>query len=115
MTPQEIKALREELRCTAKELAHALSADPKEVSGWEAGELFPTKRYVDAMTVLKQRGPDAVPRAPRGKKAKVGMARMEDPKLWELVRKLCQHPALFDAALKLADRYEDPAKPTDGG
>lgn len=109
MSPEEIKALRVQLRCTTKELARALAVEPSEVSGWELGELFPTKRSVDAMLELQRRGPDAIQRAPRGKGVKLGLARLEDPRLWELLRKLCQHPTLFDATLKFASTYEDPA------
>jgi hypothetical protein len=36
------------------------------------------------------------------------MARLADPRLWELLRKLAEHPALFDQVSKLADAYPDP-------
>jgi transcriptional regulator with XRE-family HTH domain len=111
--PDEIQKLRKELSCTAKELAGALGVDPKEVSAWEAGELFPTKRYVTAMAALRAKGPTAIVRAPRGKAvAKTGQARLADPVLWRLVRKLVEHPALFDQVVKLSEAYADPAEPT---
>ncbi len=110
MSPEEIKALRKELNCTARELATALKIDQKEVMAWETGELFPTKRFVLQMEMLRKKGPSAIPRAARGAK-KTGMQRLDDPKLWELVRKLLEHPALFDQVVKLAEQYADPAKP----
>jgi transcriptional regulator with XRE-family HTH domain len=111
VTPDEIKELRKALNCTARELATALKIDQKEVMAWEAGELFPTKRFVVMMELLRKKGPDAIARAPRGKSKKTGVARLDDPKLWEIVRKLLEHPALFDQVAKLSETYSDPAKP----
>lgn len=114
MSPEELKQLRKELSCTAKELASTLGIEPKEVAAWEAGELFPTKRYVTELEALRKKGAGAISKAPKGKgaAAKVGMARLADPKLWELVRKLAEHPALFDQVSKLADGYSDPSAAT---
>lgn len=67
MTPEDIKALRKELACTAKELAAALGLDQATVLAWEAAEKFPTKVHVDRMNELRAKGPGAVP-----KKAKAG-------------------------------------------
>jgi transcriptional regulator with XRE-family HTH domain len=111
VTPEDIKELRKALSCTAKELAAALKIDQKEVLAWEAGELFPTKRNVTLMQELKKQGPSSIPRVPRGKSKKTGMQRLDDPKLWEVLRKLLEHPALFEQVVKLADAYADPAKP----
>lgn len=114
MLPDEIQKLRKELQCTARELATALSVDPKEIAAWEAGERFPTKRHVDALIALKSRGPSAIPRAPRGKSPpKTGQQRLADPALWKLVRKLLEHPALFQEVEKLAEKYADPAEPSE--
>ncbi|HET9960595.1 MAG TPA: helix-turn-helix domain-containing protein [Polyangiaceae bacterium] len=116
MTPEEIQQLRKELTCTARELATTLGVDPKEVSAWEAGELFPTKRYVQAMEGLRARGPSAIVRAPKGKAPKrVGLDRLSDPALWKLFRKLLDHPQLFDDVQALAAKYPDPpeAKPSE--
>lgn len=111
--PEDIQKLRKELSCTAKELAATLGVDPKDVSAWEAGELFPTKRLVDAMNALRQKGKEGVVRAPRGKAAaKTGQQRLADPALWRVVRKLVEHPALFDEVVKLSEKYADPAEPT---
>ena len=67
MSPDDIKALRKELNCTARELAVALKVDQKEVMAWETGELFPTKRFVDQMRTLRDKGPSAVVKSVRGK------------------------------------------------
>ncbi len=108
MSPDDIKQLRKDLKATARELAAALDIDQKEVVAWEAGERFPTKRYVDAMQKLGAKGPSAIPRTPKGKAAaKTGMQRLADPKLWEILRKLCEHPALFDQVAELAAKYGD--------
>ena len=113
VSPEELKQLRKELSCTAKELALTLGIEPKEFAAWEAGERFPTKRYVAELEALRQKGPSSIQRAPKGKgaNAKTGMARLSDPKLWELVRKLVEHPALFDQVSKLAETYTDPSAP----
>ena len=113
MSPEALKQLRKELTCTAKELALTLGIEPKEYSAWEAGELFPTKRYVGELEALRKKGPASIARAPKSKgaaAAKTGMARLAEPKLWELVRKLTEHPALFDQVSKLAEAYADPAE-----
>jgi len=114
VSPEDLKQLRKELACTAKELALTLGIEPKEFAAWEAGELFPTKRHVGELEALRKRGPSAIQRAPKvkaGAAAKTGMARLADPKLWELVRKLAEHPALFDQVSKLAETYRDPSAP----
>lgn len=109
--PEEILKLRKDLACTARELAATLGVDAKDVAGWESGESFPTKRYVEAMRGLRERGPSSIVRAPRGKAtAKTGTARLADPALWQVVRKLLEHPALFDEVRKLSEKYVDPAE-----
>jgi transcriptional regulator with XRE-family HTH domain len=106
LTPDALKALRKDLGCTAKELAAALELDQGTVLAWERGELFPTKRYIDAMEALARKGAGAIP-----KKAKGGdpMKVMADPLLWELVRKLAAHKKLREETAKLAAGYPDPA------
>jgi transcriptional regulator with XRE-family HTH domain len=106
VTPEDIKALRKDLGCTAKELAAALDLDQATVLAWERGELFPTKRYVDAMAALREKGAGAIP-----KKSKGGdpMKSLADPLLWELVRKLCAHKKLREETARLAAGYPDPA------
>lgn len=109
MEPAEIKKLRDELGCTARELATALKLDQKTILAWEQGELFPTKRYVSLMEGLRKKGPDAIPKKPRGKRAKTGVALLAEPRYWEVVRKLLAHPELFAQVEKLAKDFDDPA------
>ena len=66
MTPEDIKALRKDLACTAKELAAALGIEQGTVLAWEKAELFPTKAFVDRMNELRAKGPSAIPRKARG-------------------------------------------------
>jgi transcriptional regulator with XRE-family HTH domain len=112
VAPDEIQKLRKDLSCSAHELARALGVHANTVLAWENGELFPTKRHVDQMRAIRDQGPDAIARTPRGKQTKRGVERLDDPKLWEVLRKLLEHPALFDQVAKLADAYEDPARKT---
>ncbi len=106
MNPDEIKLLRKDLGCTAKELAAALSLEQATVLAWERGDLFPTKRHVDMMVALAARGAGAVPVKAKGP---APMKVLTDPLLWELVRKLCAHKKLRDETAKLAAGYPDPA------
>jgi len=106
VSPDEVKALRKELSCTAKELAAALDVEQKTVMAWETGELFPTKAFCDRMEALRAKGPSAIPRKAKGSDP---MKSLADPALWELVRKLAAHKKLRDEAQKLAAAYPDPA------
>jgi DNA-binding transcriptional regulator YiaG len=111
MAPEDIKALREELSCTARELAAALGLEQDEVLSWERGDLFPTKRLVGKMEELRKRGPAAIPRKKKSALASPH-ALLADPTLWQLLRKLIAHPELRAAVVKLAEPYADPAEPT---
>jgi transcriptional regulator with XRE-family HTH domain len=106
VTPEDIKALRKELACTAKELAAALRVDQATVLAWEKAELFPTKAYVDEMSALRSRGPAAIPRKAKGSDPVLALA---DPKVWELFRKILGNKKLRDEVAKLAEKYPDPA------
>ena len=106
MTPEELKALRKDLSCTAKELAVALDLDQATVLAWERGELFPTKQYIDALNALRARGPGAIPRKSKGDDPLKALA---DPLTWELLRKIAAHKKLRDEVAKLAAKYTDPA------
>ena len=110
MAPEDIKALREELSCTARELAAALGLEQDEVLSWERGDLFPTKRLVGKMEELRKRGPSAIPRKKKSAPASPH-ALLADPTLWRLLRKLIAHPELRTAVMKLAEPYADPAEP----
>ena len=105
MTPDELKALRKDLSCTAKELAAALGLEQATVLGWERGELFPTKQYIDAMNALRTKGPGAIPRKAKGESPLVVLA---DPATWEIFRKILAHKRLRDEVAKLASKYPEP-------
>jgi transcriptional regulator with XRE-family HTH domain len=107
VTPDELKAVRKTLACTAKELAGALGLEQSTVLSWERGELFPTKAYIDAINDLVARGPGAIPRKAKGDHP---MKALADPATWELVRKIAAHKKLRDEVVKLAARYSDPAE-----
>ncbi len=108
MSPEALKALRKELGCTARDLGATIGVDQETVLAWERGELFPTKRYVEALLDLKRRGPSAVVRAPKKKSAPMEL--LTEPAFWLLVRKLLHHEELRREALRLAERYEDPSE-----
>jgi len=105
MTPDELKALRKDLACTAKELAQAIGIEQATVLAWEKGELFPTKPFIDKINALRAKGPAAIPKKSRGD---APMKVLADPALWELVRKLVAHKKLRDEVVKLASAYPDP-------
>ena len=109
MTPEDLKALRKELSCTAKELAQAIGIEQATVLAWEKGELFPTKPFIDKMNQLRARGPAAIPKKARGD---APMKVLADPQLWELVRKIVAHKKLRDEVAKLASTYADPKDET---
>lgn len=106
MTPDDIKALRKDLACTAKELAQALGIEQATVLAWEKGELFPTKPIIDKMEALRARGPAAIPKKAKGADPLKVLA---DPALWEVMRKIVAHKKLRDEVIKLAGAYPDPA------
>lgn len=107
MTPEDIKQLRKELSCTARDLATTLGIEQKEVLAWEAGELFPTKRNVSRMAELRSKGPSAVLKAAKGK-AVAPTDRLSDPAFWAIVKKLALHPPLYEQVSKLAEKFDDP-------
>lgn len=106
MTPEEIKGLRKDLACTAKELATALGVEQATVLAWEKAELFPTKAYIDRMNELRAKGPSSIPKKAKGSDP---MKALSDPQVWELLRKIAVHKKLRDEVAKLADKYPDPA------
>jgi transcriptional regulator with XRE-family HTH domain len=109
MSPDEVKALRQELSCTARELAAALSVEPDVVIAWERSEQFPTKRHIGMMEELRRKGPSSIPRKRRKGAPAPPLQALADPSLWRLLRKLLAHPELRTAADALAERYPDPA------
>jgi transcriptional regulator with XRE-family HTH domain len=106
VSPEELKALRAELKCTAKELARTLGLEQATVMAWERGELFPTKAIIGEMNALRARGPGAVVRA--SKKKDEPLRVLADDDFQRLLRKLLAHEPLRKAATKLAEGYADP-------
>jgi transcriptional regulator with XRE-family HTH domain len=109
VSPDELKALRSALGCSTRELGDAIGVDQKTIIEWEAGRLFPTKKYVDRMLTLAEKGPASIPKKARGA-APPPMRVLADPALWELVRKLVAHKKLRDEVAKLAAGYRDPVE-----
>ncbi len=109
MTPDDIKALRKELGCTARDLATTLGIEQKEVLAWEGGQLYPTKRYVEQMKALREKGPSAVLKTAKGN-AVAPTDRVSDPAFWTIVKKLLLHPALYDQVSKLAEQFDEKKK-----
>jgi transcriptional regulator with XRE-family HTH domain len=107
VTPDDVKALRKELACTAKELAAALGLEQSTVLAWEKGELFPTKPVIDKMEALRAKGPGAIPKKAKGADP---VKQLADPVVWELLRKIAAHKKLRDEVAKLAQAYKDPAQ-----
>ncbi|MFO0758832.1 MAG: helix-turn-helix domain-containing protein [Byssovorax sp.] len=110
MTSEDIKSLRKDLGCTARELAAALGVEQETVLAWERSELFPTKRLCDRMAELRKLGPASIPRTKKKAAAGSPMQALATPELWALVRKLAAHPELRAAVKKLAEAYPDPAE-----
>ncbi len=107
VTPDELKALRRELGCSAKELAHALGLEQSVVLSWEKGDLFPTKPFIDKMEGLRAKGAAAIPKKAKGPEP---MKVMTDPQFWEIVRKIATHKKLRDEVVNLAKAYPDPSE-----
>ncbi len=106
MDALELQALRKSLGVTARDLAGAIGVDQETMLAWERGELFPTKKHVDALEKLRACGPGAVPK--RAKKGATPMAVLGDPAIWALLRKVLAHEALRREVMKAADKYADP-------
>ncbi len=106
MSPDEVKALRKELGCSARDLGAALDVPTETILAWEKGELFPTKQYVDKLAALRAKGPSAFPK--KGQKAKSPMELLADPELWSLFRKILTNAELRKEVLKLAAKVPDP-------
>jgi DNA-binding transcriptional regulator YiaG len=109
VTADDIKALRAGLQCSTRELAEAVGVDQKTVIAWESAQLFPTKKFVDRMAALREKGPTAIPKKARGN-APSPARMLADPGFWQLVRKLIAHKKLRDEVTRLANDYPDPAE-----
>lgn len=113
MTADELKALRRELSCTARELAETIGVEQDQVLSWEREETFPTKHHVGLLESLRSAGASGVVRASkRSKRApRTPTELFADPAWFRLLRKLMAHPELMREAERLAEKYEDPAEP----
>jgi transcriptional regulator with XRE-family HTH domain len=107
VTPNELRTLRKELACTAKELAGALDLDQATVLAWEKGEKFPTKPFIDKMNELRAKGPGAIPRKSKGADP---MKVLADPAFFVLIRKLLVNKKLRDEVERLAASHPDPVE-----
>lgn len=118
MTGDEIKALRRELDLTARKLGEAIGVDQATVMAWEREELFPTKRYVEAMQALRLKArEDGVIEAkekragrPEGERSGMPWGALADPGVWRIFRKLAAYPELRGEVEALAEKYADPAE-----
>jgi DNA-binding transcriptional regulator YiaG len=115
VTPEQIKQLRSELRCTARELATTLGVPSAEIQSWEAGDRFPTKRWIARLESLRAQGPDCVVRSSRKASPSTPspIEQLNNPEIWRLLRKLLAHRQLFSEVARLADAYADPATPAE--
>ena len=110
MSPEAIKALRQELGCTARELAGALGIEQDDGARLGAVDLFPTKRHVDMMEALRSKGPSAVPRKPRRKSAPASPSTPSPtPACGASCASSSSTPSCGNAVQKLAEPYTDPA------
>src|SRR4051812_16997149 len=103
MAPEDIKALRKELGCTARELATALGIEQEEVLAWERGDLFPTKQWVSKMETLRAKGPQAIPRKKKTQRGQTPMVALANADVWRLFRKLLVHPEFRASVAELAE------------
>jgi transcriptional regulator with XRE-family HTH domain len=108
VTADDIKALRAALQCSTRELAEAVGVDQKTILAWESAQHFPTKKFVERMAALREKGPSAVPKKARGA-APTPAKLLADPAFWQLVRKVLAHKKLRDEVTKLAQEFADPA------
>ncbi len=117
VSPSEIRELRANLKCTARELAATLGIESTEVTAWEQGERFPTKKHVSDMAKLSLLGPDAISRKPRRRAASAprGLLRLADPALWEIVIKLAESPEFFDEVQQIMRSHKASGDPDKSG
>lgn len=109
VSPDEIKQLRSALKCTARELATTLELPISEIQAWEAGTLFPTKQWVTRLETLRSIGPTGITRKATKNTRQTPMQLLDNPELWQILRKLLAHPKLYSEVASLASSYDDPA------
>ncbi len=93
---------------TARDLAQALDVEQKEVVAWEA-ESAPDEALRRGHAEAAGPGGRGVPASPKAKPGpRSACSGSTIPSSWEIVRKLLEHPALFDQVAELSARYADP-------
>jgi len=60
LTPEEIRAIREESRVSQRVFAHYLNVSPGIVSQWERGEKHPAGASLKLLAIIRKRGLEAV-------------------------------------------------------
>lgn len=109
VSPEDLKKLRAELKCTTRELATAIDVDQATILSWEKGETFPTKQFVERLEAARALGAKAIPRKAKGPAANASpLDLLADPEIWTLFRKLLAHAELRRDVLDLAKQYEAP-------
>ncbi len=109
MTPDDLKALRAELKCSTRELALAIDVDQATILSWERGETFPTKQFVARLEAARARGAKAIPRKSRAAVTKTDpLELLGDPEVWGLIRKLIANADFRREAFELAKRFDAP-------
>jgi transcriptional regulator with XRE-family HTH domain len=103
MTADEIRALRKRRGLTRAALARQVGVLPADVAGWELGQRFPTKKAAARLAELVAHG-----EVQRDSAAVTPWARLADPSVWALVRKLLAHRELLERAQAMAEAYADP-------
>jgi transcriptional regulator with XRE-family HTH domain len=115
VSPEQIKQLRAELKCTARELAGTIELPVAEVQAWEAGTKFPTKQWVTRLETLRSKGPAAIARKPSKQKGAAPLELLNTPELWQILRKLLVHQKLYTEVSALAASYADPLDRSEAG
>ncbi len=110
MEADDIRALRKRLRISMKQLADHLGIESSEVTAWEMGARYPTKKHVDGMKELEASPPPTPSPASSTEEPDLFAGFLSDPRLAPAVRKLLAHPDLQEEFLRLAERWEDPAE-----
>lgn len=109
MTPEDLKALRAELKCSTRELALAIDVDQSTVLSWERGETFPTKQFVDRLEAARVRGAKGIPRKAKAPSANAEpLELLAHPEVWALIRKLLANADFRREAFELAKRFDAP-------
>lgn len=108
--PDEVKELLRTLKLSARDLALKLGVPLETMQMWQRGEGWPT---LDSARKLQALSEGREPERRRRVAPDIYRDVLREPEFWALVRKLLYHPALLEAARKLAATYPDPAERKD--